>query len=258
LWEDKNAALLSQKETIRSGNGGQRRYDSILTVIRNIDLDYVRQHPHSYVSGLLLSKHKRRMPVDSVEIYFDLLQGNVQNSSIGYEVLSHIYPLSNNAAFKNKYPVFGNDFNAALSAVKSIHDIRLSDPSGKMISFGKFKGNYILLDFWASWCGPCISDMPYFEKIIKAYKKYPIKFVSVSLDKDAAEWKKAIKKYKPSSLQLGDMKAFSGLLPVYCKLPVGVPTYMLVDKNGTIINYQLPRPQEIELRQLLDKLLLEK
>lgn len=90
---------------------------------------------------------------------------------------------------------------------------------------------------------------------MEEYKNDPIKFISVSLDTDEKRWKTAVLKNNLYWEQVSDLKGFNGLLPTYCKIVKGIPQYVLIDKNGLIINGDTPRPEEPELRILLNKLL---
>jgi thiol-disulfide isomerase/thioredoxin len=95
---------------------------------------------------------------------------------------------------------FRNDPNEYLKDLAP--EIQLKSPSGKTVSLSKLKGKLVLIDFWASWCGPCRNESP---NVVEAYSKYKNrKFIngngfevfSVSLDKDLNAWKKAIKEDK--------------------------------------------------------------
>ena len=226
--------------------------DSVSTTTRNADLNYISQNTKSYLSGFLLSRYKRQLSIDLLENYFALLSKNVKKSNVGYTVLEYIYPLSDNIAFKKANPLNGIEFNEKLASIKSIHDLVSSDTSGNSITFKRFKGNYILIDFWASWCKPCVADIPHLKKILEEYKNDSIQFISVSLDTDGNKWKKAIFDNKLNWLQVSELTGFHGLVPTYCKIIVGVPQYVLVDRNGIIINSDAPRPDDPKLKILLN------
>lgn len=229
--------------------------DSVNVTNRNADLNYISQHNKSYLSGFLLSRYKRQLPTDSIQNYYELLSKQVKKSNVGYTVLDYLYPLTDNIAFKKANPLNGVEFNEKLALIKSIHDLSSIDASGNSIDFRRFNGQYLLIDFWASWCKPCIGDIPYLKETIKEYKSDSIQFISVSLDTDIKKWKKAITDNNLNWLQVSDLKGFHGLVPTYCKVVLGVPQYILVDKNGVIINSDAPRPNGPELKRILNNLL---
>ena len=179
----------------------------------------------------------------------------MKKSNVGYSVLEYLYPLTDNMVFKKANPLNGIEFNEKLALIKSIHDLSSMDVSGNSINFKRFKGQYLLIDFWASWCKPCIGDIPYLKAVIEKYKNDSIQFVSVSLDTDEKKWKKAITVNNLNWLQVSDLKGFHGLIPTYCKVVLGVPQYVLVDKNGMIINSDAPRPDDPELKKIINILL---
>lgn len=226
--------------------------DSVSIITRNADLNYITQHNKSFLSGFLLSRYKRQLSTDTIEKYYALLSEDVKKSNVGYTVLEYVYPLSDNIAFKKANPLNGIVFNEKLASIKSIHDLVSIDTLGNSIDFKRFKGNYILIDFWASWCKPCIEDIPYLKKLIAEFKNDSIDFISVSLDTDGKKWKKAILNNNMNWLQVSELTGFHGLVPTYCKVIEGVPQYVLVDRNGVIINSNTPRPDEPELKILLN------
>ncbi|MDQ2721283.1 MAG: AhpC/TSA family protein [Bacteroidota bacterium] len=223
--------------------------------MKTIDIWYIRSHPDSYLSGFLLSSYKRILPIDTLQVYYSLLGVEVKSSSEGYKVLDYLYPLTDDVDFRNKNPIFGLEYNKRLNEAKSLYDLSSLDTSGNKINFKAFKGQYLLIDFWASWCDPCIENLPYLEKLKKEYISDSIQFVSVSLDTRSNDWKKAIEKYHLTGLQLSDLKGFNGLVPVYCKVVTSIPRYVLIDKSGKIINYDTPHPMNPELEILIDNLL---
>ena len=118
---------------------------------------------------------------------------------------------------------------------KPAPDIDLKNPEGKNIKLSSLKGKVVLLDFWASWCGPCRMEMP---NVVAAYKKYKDKgftVYSVSLDKDATAWKNAIGTLGMTwENHVSDLKWWqSEVVPRYGIQ--GIPAAYLLDRNGIII-----------------------
>lgn len=114
------------------------------------------------------------------------------------------------------------------------------------------------IDFWASWCGPCLAEMPNSEKLKGEYSKQGINFIYLSVDENPNDWKQAAQ-----DLSLPDAENY--LLPKGPYSPIAqqfkinaIPRYMIMDKTGNIINDDAPRPSSPEIRQLFDKLLAEK
>jgi len=118
-------------------------------------------------------------------------------------------------------------------------EFTLKDKNGKSVSLSDFKGKYVLLDFWASWCGPCKGELPYLHKANEKFKDVTI--VSISIDKDVEAWEKAIQKDDMSWNQLivndSDIKKAYEIR--------GVPRIMLIGKDGKILADEL-RGESIE------------
>lgn len=231
-----------------------REKDSLLGLIREKDILYIKEYPDSYLSGYLLSWHERKISLDSVQNLYKLLSKKVKNSTVGNWVLAYIYPLTNDEPFRTANPLHGKTFGEQLTKIKSIYEFSCSDSSGNKINFSSFKGKYLVIDFWASWCVPCIDNIPSLKKMIEDYKDYPIEFISISLDKDNGKWKNALNKYKLSGIQVIEPKSFESLLAVYFKV-LWVYHYLIIDKNGKIKNPKAPPALDPELKIILDKLL---
>ena len=127
-------------------------------------------------------------------------------------------------------------------------DFSMQTPEGKTVSLSDFvsKNKYTLIDFWASWCGPCRMEMP---NVVAAYAKYKAKgfgIVGVSLDNDAESWKKAIKDLNITWPQMSDLKGWqcegAALYGVRA-----IPATLLVSKDGTIVARDL-RGEDLEAK----------
>lgn len=109
-----------------------------------------------------------------------------------------------------------------------------NDTEGKAVNFTSFKGKYVLVDFWASWCGPCRAENP---NVLKAYNKYQnqnFTVVGISLDDKGENWKKAIKEDGMPWTQLSDLKGWKNEVSQYYGIN-GIPSTLLVDPSGKII-----------------------
>ncbi|WP_405291794.1 thioredoxin-like domain-containing protein [Algibacter sp. Ld11] len=96
------------------------------------------------------------------------------------------------------------------------------------------KGKYILLEFWASWCGPCRMDIPHLKDIYKLYSSENFDIISISMDSSHENWQKAINEEQMPWLQVSDGEDFNGDLARKYKIQ-GIPACFLIDPNGIIV-----------------------
>ncbi|TDP03364.1 TlpA family protein disulfide reductase [Flavobacterium sp. 245] len=112
-------------------------------------------------------------------------------------------------------------------------EIELPDTKGNVVSLSSFRGSLVLVDFWASWCGPCIKEQP---ALLKLHNAYPDKLsiYSVSMDTKKPLWTAAIAKGKLPWTQVSDLKYWSSPV-VSAYMLQSVPLNFLIDKNGIIL-----------------------
>lgn len=124
---------------------------------------------------------------------------------------------------------------------KQAPNLTMNDVNGKPVSISNFKGKYVLVDFWASWCGPCRQENP---NVVEAYNKYKNKnftILGVSLDQDKDSWIQAIKNDKLAWTQMSDLKQWESAAVSTYQIQ-GIPFNVLIDPTGKVIAQELRGP----------------
>lgn len=137
-----------------------------------------------------------------------------------------------------------------LKAGMAAPDFSYQDVNGKVLNLKDLRDKYVYIDIWATWCTPCRGELPFLQKLKQKMSGKNIVFVCISCDKDVEAWKKMVKEYELTGIQLntgGDknfMKAFGVR---------GIPRFILLDPDGKIIHAEMTRPsQEETLESLME------
>lgn len=127
------------------------------------------------------------------------------------------------------------------------------DVNGKMISLKDFRGKVVYLDIWASWCGPCLKEIPSAKKLEEEFKGKDIVFLSVSVDRNEDSWKKIIKEKEIAGIHLISKGDFDSEIAKKYNVK-GIPRYYIIGKDGNIVNNNAERPSD-GVNKVLEKLL---
>ena len=171
-------------------------------------------------------------------VLYWFLAGELRNGiRDGYE--AYVDARLQSFAESNPFP----EYTEAIKAVLTLQpgqpapDFILNDPDGQAVSLSQFKGKAVLLDFWASWCGPCIADLGTLRKIKEQMASQPVVFLNVSLDENEAAWKQAIAKHQIQGVHVRSGGHSEQVAQAY---NVGsLPRYYLVDSQGLIVENNL-------------------
>lgn len=210
--------------------------DNYQKKIETLYANLIRSNPSSPLSVYALTEFMGWMDIDvnKSEHLFNMLPAHIQSwpSAI---LLKQRLETAKKTMPGNRVPQFS-----------------LPDTTGKMVSISSFKGKYLLIDFWASWCGPCRKQNPALIKIYEKYKNKGFEILGISLDKEGArdQWTRAILKDKLTWMQLSDLKGFESDVAILFGIK-GIPSNILIDDKGIILAKNL---SESEMDQWLSKL----
>mgnify|MGYP003752416695 FL=1 len=145
-----------------------------------------------------------------------------------------------------------NELNAARMEIGAYApQFKYPDVNGKFYGPSDFKGKVLLIDFWASWCGPCRAEIPNLKKVYEKYDRKDVEFLSVSIDKGKEEWIKALSQEKMPWIQVLAPKSGSEVSKLYQFS--GIPFLVVLDKEGRIVSKYVRGVEEIS--KAIDKAL---
>lgn len=196
-------------------------YDSLEHISWHRKLEFIQQHPSSYASLyyfnlFFITSHKFR--ADSLHSIYISLDKEIKATPLGQSVAASIQR------------------KQSLQLNLEMPDFSFRTTNARTLNLSDFRGRTnVLICFWASWCRPCVRNIPALKQIEEAYRSKGLQVISISIDRDSTKWFAALEKHKMPWLQTRDLLAYtdSSLATLY--EVQFIPQYFLVDKRGILI-----------------------
>ncbi len=199
---------------------------------------FIRENPRSLAAIIALYQYfgnQLLIPEQEHFEYFELLS---ESLSRVYPTNKHVLDLSRRVNRHRRNEAQRQRASEQIAVGMEAPEVILPSPEGEMIALSSFRGNYVLIDFWAAWCAPCRKANPKLREVYNRYHGHGFEIYGISLDRTREQWLKGIEEDSVNWPQVSDMRIWNS--PVVSLYNVGgIPYSLLIDPDGIIIKKDL-------------------
>lgn len=226
-FEKANAGRIKAAKTAKDTatvNQIMKEYGTFQDELNKVSVNFIKKNPDAYLSVLLLENFTMRqyISLEEIKAYYEKLDKKLLNTKSGKNI-KMVLDSQNKATSTND-----------VSVGKLAPDFSAATPDGKQASLKQSLGKVTIIDFWASWCGPCRAENPNVVALYKELHSKGLNIIGISLDKDAAKWKEAIAKDGLAWTQISNLKYWDE--PIAKEYNVqSIPATFILDAKGVIV-----------------------
>ncbi len=212
---------------------------------------FIRQNPRSLAAIIALYQYFGNELLLREQEHFEYFELLSESLSRVYPTNKHVLDLSRRVNRHRRNEAQRQRASEQIALGREAPEVILPSPDGEMIALSSFRGNYVLIDFWAAWCAPCRKANPKLREVYDQYHEYGFEIYGISLDRTREQWIKGIEEDGVIWPQVSDLRIWNS--PVVSLYNVeGIPYSLLIDPEGIIIKKD---PSLESLRDTLDVLL---
>lgn len=192
-------------------------------------------------------------------IYEDRVASYFLTKKFGELLETHPYDLTKKYISDYMSNVYSKEYRAYVdakiataingSSESKAYDFALKDQNGKLVKLSDFKGKVVYLNFWASWCLPCLGEIENHNQIQQQYKDRDFITIMISVDEDVKSWKKILPRYDKSIIQL-QMSGMKNEIAAKYNLK-SIPKSLVINKDGIVIHSDIPMPSNASIYKYL-------
>jgi peroxiredoxin len=231
-----NLALSRNRQTISRSLMRQMRERSqaISARTQKTQDNFIENNKSSVYAGFLYAQVLYNKDIEALEKAYNNFTNEVKNSVFGKQIHTEL---------ENK---------RRLAPGMPAPNFTQKDIDGKTVSLSQFKGKYVLLVFWGSWCGPCRMSHPHMMEQINKYKDSPLQVIGLARDEDRDAWKAAIEKDELDFIHINLLDKLNGEDVVKMYNIPGYPTKVFIDPQGKIVSYKVGHNNK-DFEEMLEK-----